>query len=81
MLPFDFVAVTLHRLRAETPRFHQNPSFSSFSVTLHHIYSCCYTLNKLDALTNGNYTIIETLGPLVAPSLHSERYSLGPSGF
>ena len=35
----------------------QNPSFSSFLVTLRRIYSCCYTLNKLDASTNGNYAI------------------------
>ena len=46
--------LTLHRLRAETLQFRQNPSFS---VTLRHIYSCCYTLNKLDASTNGNYAI------------------------
>ena len=43
--------LTLHRLRAETLQFHQNPSFS---VTLRRIYSCCYTL---DASTNGNYAI------------------------
>ena len=49
--------LTLHRLRAETLQFRQNPSFSSFSVTLRRIYSCCYTLNKLDASTNGNYAI------------------------
>ena len=48
---------SLHRLRAETLQFRQNPSFSSFSVTLRRIYSCCYTLNKLDASTNGNYAI------------------------
>ena len=46
--------LTLHCLRAETRQFHQNPSFS---VTLRHIYSCCYTLNKLGASTNGNYVI------------------------
>ena len=48
---------SLHRLRAETLQFCQNPSFSSFLVTLRRIYSCCYTLNKLDASTNGNYAI------------------------
>ena len=47
----------LQRLRAETLQFRQNPSFSLFSVTLRRIYSCCYTLNKLDASTNGNYAI------------------------
>ena len=47
----------LHRLRAETLQFCQNPSFSSFSVALRRIYSCCYTLNKLDTSTNGNYVI------------------------
>ena len=40
---------SLHRLRAETLQFRKNPSFSSFLVTLRRIYSCCYTLNKLDA--------------------------------
>ena len=35
------------------------------SVILHRIYSCCCTLNKLDALTNGTMRFIETLGPLV----------------
>ena len=50
--------LTLHCLRAETLQFRQNPSLISlFSVTLHRIYSCCYTLNKLDPLTNGNYAI------------------------
>ena len=48
---------SLHRLRAETLQFRKIPSFSSFSVTLRRIYSCCYTLNKLDASTNGNYAI------------------------
>ena len=47
----------LQRLRAETLQFRQNPSFSLFSVTLRRIYSCCCTLNKLDASTNGNYAI------------------------
>ena len=50
-------SLTLHCLRAETLQFRQNPSFSLFSVTLRRIYSCCYTLNKLDASTNGNYAI------------------------
>ena len=49
---------SLHRLRAETLQFRKNPSLSSFSVTLlRRIYSCCYTLNRLDASTNGNYAI------------------------
>ena len=74
MSPYDFFGrretvecrrstSSLHRLRAETLQFRQNPSFSSFLVTLRRIYSCCYTLNKLDAETKGTTRFIETLGP------------------
>ena len=73
---------SLHRLRAETLQFRQNPSFSSFSsflVTLRRIYSCCYTLNKLDASTNGNYAIYRNPRDATAsgPRVSKSRSSLG----
>ena len=43
---------------------------------------CCYALNKLDAqFVQRDLHSLETLEPLVAPSLHSGHYSLGPLGF
>ena len=40
----------------------------------------CYILNQLETSSNGLYAFYETLRPLVAPSLRSGCYSLGPSG-
>ena len=53
-----------HHFKAESLQFRQNPLFSSFSVILRCIYSCCCTLNKLDAKTNGNYAIYRNLRSL-----------------
>ena len=41
-----------------------------------HGYSCYIILNQLETSSNSLYA----LRPLVAPSLRSECYSLGPSG-
>ena len=40
-----------------------------------------YSLNQLDTLNQQDLRYLETLRPLVAPSLRSGRYSPGPSGF